>query len=140
MMRDGDTGVGGPLVLWLLLLYTGASLWHFAHNAIYLDAYPNLPASLSASRVWLAWAGLASLGGAGYVLLRSGRRWRGLSIIAVYGLLGFDGLGHYVLAPVGAHTLTMNLTIWGEAAAATLLVFAAARAMWRLREAGPQRA
>ena len=50
----------------------------------------------------------------------------GLFVIAVYAALGFDGLGHYALAPVSAHTTTMNVTIWLEVASAALLLFAAA--------------
>ena len=132
-MREGAAGSSGPALLWPLLLYTGASLWHFAHNAIYIDAYPNLPTSLSAARVWLAWAALASLGALGFLLLRSGRRSLGLVIVGVYGLLGFDGLAHYALAPVGDHTLVMNLTIWGEAFAAAVLLIATLRCMSEMR-------
>jgi hypothetical protein len=132
MSRDEPMAIG-PILLWPLLLYTAASFWHFAHNALYVEAYPNLPASLSAVRVWLAWTALASLGLGGYVLVRSGRAWLGLSLIGLYGLLGFYGLAHYVLAPFGAHTLTMNLTIWGEAAAAAILVISTVRCMRELR-------
>jgi hypothetical protein len=137
-MRDGDAGAVGRFVLWPLLLYTGASLWHFAHNAIYIEAYPNMPPSLSAARVWLGWAALASLGVLGFLLLRSGRRRLGLAIVGVYGLLGFDGLAHYTLASLREHTLTMNLTIWGEAVAAALLLIATLRCMLQMRaEVGP---
>lgn len=137
-MRDDNPAAVGPIVLWPLLLYTGASLWHFAHNAIYIDAYPNLPASLSALRVWLAWAMLAAIGATGYALLRCGRRRLGLSLIGLYGMMGFDGLAHYALAPVGAHTLAMNLTIWGEAVAAAILVVATACCTWAMRAARPR--
>jgi hypothetical protein len=37
----------GKTLIWLLALYGLASLAHFAHNAEYLAAYPNLPAWLS---------------------------------------------------------------------------------------------
>jgi hypothetical protein len=131
-----DKAAGAPIVLWPLFLYSGASLWHFAHNAIYIDAYPNLPASLSAPRVWLAWAMLACIGATGYALFRCGRRRLGLILIGLYAIFGFDGLAHYALAPVGAHTLTMNLTIWGEAVAAAILVVATVHCVRELRAAG----
>jgi hypothetical protein len=107
-----------------LLAYCAASFVHFAHNATYIDAYPNLPPSLTTARVYLAWFAEAALGALGYVLYRFGARRIGLALIAVYAVLGFDGLAHYALAPISAHTLAMNLTIWGEviAAAAVLVV------------------
>lgn len=64
----------------------------------------------------------------GYFLHRGGHARSGLVCIAVYGVLGFGGLDHYVVAPVSAHTLTMNLTIALEAVTAAVLLFAVARA------------
>jgi hypothetical protein len=52
----------------LLLLYGAASLLHFAHNAEYLADYPNLPAWLGRSDVYLVWLGLAAVGLGGYAL------------------------------------------------------------------------
>jgi hypothetical protein len=62
----------------------------------------------------------------GYLLVHRGYQFFGLFVIAVYAALGFDGLGHYTLAPVSAHTATMNVTIWLEVATAALVLFAAA--------------
>ena len=31
-------------LLWCLLAYTAASLFHYTHNAVFLADYPNLPA------------------------------------------------------------------------------------------------
>jgi hypothetical protein len=112
-----------PLLL-LMLLYGVASLLHFAHNAIYLRDYPNLPLWLTSAGVWLSWCGIAALGVMGYWLYRRISRWAGLAVIAVYGALGFAGLDHYAVAPMGAHSFIMNLTILCEvAAAAALLLF-----------------
>jgi hypothetical protein len=122
-------------LLVLLLAYTGASLFHYVHNAVFLDAYPNLPAWLSSARVYAAWFGVTAIGLAGYLLLRRGYRWAGLAVTAVYGALGLDGLAHYARAPFSAHTLTMNLTILLEAATATLLLIGVAVLMLR-RPAG----
>ena len=63
--------------------------------------------------------------GVGYWLHRTGYRMAGLMTIAVYAALGFGGLDHYALAPVSAHSFTMNLTIGVEALAAAALLIAA---------------
>lgn len=123
--------VDGLLIL--LLAYCAASFLHYAHNATFLAEYPNLPAWLSPLRVYLAWLGVTVVGLVGYLLVRGGYRIPGLVVVAVYGALGFDGLGHYGLAPLSAHTFTMNLTIWLEAATAVLVLIAVARLMKRVR-------
>jgi hypothetical protein len=105
---------------WLLALYGLASLVHFAHNVEYLGAYPNLPAWLSRSQIYGAWCGITGVGLVGYTLYRRGRVFIGLCLLVLYTSLGFDGLLHYRRAPLTAHTLAMNLTIWSEVAAAAL--------------------
>jgi hypothetical protein len=107
----------------LLLLYVAASLLHFAHNAEYLADYPNLPAWLSRSDVYLVWLGLAAVGLGGYAFYRSGWRLVGLMLIGLYAASGFDGLLHYTRAPLSSHTAAMNFTIWFEVVAAALLLF-----------------
>jgi hypothetical protein len=58
----------------------------------------------------------------------------GLILLAVYGALGLDGLGHYSLAPISAHSIGMNLTIWLEAlTATTVLTGVAGLTLSRLR-------
>lgn len=108
----------------LLAVYCGASLAHFVHNAELLSAYPNMPAWLSYSKIYLAWLGITAVGAAGLLFLKSRLRLLGLLLIGVYAALGFDGLGHYSLAPMAAHTATMNATIWSEVVAAALLLSA----------------
>ena len=107
---------------WLLALYAAASLLHFTHNAEYLAQYPNLPASWSRADVYLAWCGATAVGLSGYLLYRDGYRRVGLTILAIYGGLGFGGLLHYTRAPMSHHSATMNLTIWSEVAAATVFL------------------
>jgi hypothetical protein len=124
----GRAWIGG-----LLLLYVAASLLHFAHNAEYLADYPNLPVWLSRSDVYLVWLGLAAVGIGGYALYRSGWRLAGLLLIGLYAVLGFDGLLHYTRAPLAAHTVTMNFTIWFEVVAAGLLLCAVMASMVRGR-------
>ena len=128
--------VRGDGLLILLLAYCAASLVHYFHNAAFLDEYPNMPAWLSPMGIHLAWLSITTLGIAGYLLFRLGYCFAGLAVIAVYGALGLDGLGHYTLAPLSAHSPAMNLTIWLEAVAAALVLAAAVRLMVRrLREA-----
>lgn len=105
-----------------VVTYTLASLLHFSHNAEFIDEYPNLPAWLSRAWVYVAWLGVTAVGVAGCLLLRSRYRFGGLLVLAVYGALGLDGLGHYAVAPISAHTAMMNFTIWFEVATGSLLL------------------
>ena len=109
-------------LLWLMTLYCAASLLHFAHNAEYLADYPNLPAWLTRSQVYVAWLGVIAIGALGHLVRRAGYELAGLALVGTYAALGFDGLLHYGRAPVTAHTTTMNLTIWFEVATAALVL------------------
>ena len=106
----------------LLLLYGAASLVHFSHNAEFLADYPNLPASWSRADVYFAWIALTAVGVAGWLLLSRGFIIAGLLVLAAYAALGLDSLGHYLLAPLSAHTLAMNATILAEVTAAGLVL------------------
>ena len=110
------------VLLVALIAYGVASLLHFTHNAVFIDDYPNLPPSLTSTRVILVWLAEAALGVFGYVFLHRGLPAAGFSMIAVYALLGFDGFVHYSRAPMAAHTSMMNITIWAEALAAAALL------------------
>jgi len=112
--------VNGFLIL--LLIYCAASLFHFVHNAVFIDEYPNLPGWITTPGVYVAWLGVTAIGAVGYVLVRRGHWFVGLVTVAVYGALGLDGLAHYHLAPMAAHSFTMNLTIWLEAATASTVL------------------
>ena len=109
----------------LLGVYCVASLVHFTHNAEFLSAYPNLPAWLTRSEVYFSWLAVAAVGLAGLICLKSGLRTLGFGLIATYAALGFAGLDHYSVAPMSAHTLAMNSTIWFEVLAAAALFTAA---------------
>jgi hypothetical protein len=113
-------------LLILLLAYCAASLFHYAHNVVYIDDYPNLPGWITTPRVYVAWLGVTAIGVIGYSLVRLGYWFFGLLTVAVYGVLGLDGLAHYTLAPMAAHTLSMNLTIWLEVVTASLVLMRAA--------------
>ena len=110
------------LLLAFLLPYGAASLFHYAHNAEFLGDYPNMPAWLSPALVYGAWLGVTAVGLVGYFLIRRGYQLAGLAVLGVYGALGLDGLGHYTLAPLSAHTVAMNMSIWLEAATGVLLL------------------
>ena len=116
-------------LLALVLVHAAASLVHFAHNATFLADYPNMPAWLSPAGVYAVWLAQAAIAAAGVWLFLRGRP-IGLAVIAVYAVLGFAGLDHYVLAPMSAHTAAMNATIWLETVTGMLLLVFVA---WRLR-------
>jgi hypothetical protein len=125
MMINGETvDRRSKLLPWLLALYGLTSLVHFVHNAEYLGGYPNLPAWLSRSQIYGAWCGITAIGLVGYTLYRRGRALTGFWLLVLYTSLGFDGLLHYRRAPLTAHTVAMNLTIWSEVAAAALALVA----------------
>ncbi|MDE2136145.1 MAG: hypothetical protein KGJ68_01800 [Gammaproteobacteria bacterium] len=107
---------------WLFALYAAATLLHFAHNAQYLAQYPNLPASWSRAEVYAAWCALMGLGLLGLALYGLGARRGGRAILGLYAGLGFGGLLHYTRAPLMHHSSMMNVTIWAEAAAGTVLL------------------
>ena len=119
------------VLLTLMLTYTAASLLHFTHNAIYLRDYPNLPGWITSAGVGAAWLAEATVGVVGYLLYS--RNWRpaGLTVIALYAILGFTALDHYAVAPMSAHTLAMNLTILLEVATASALLIFVASSGWK---------
>jgi len=108
-------------LLVLLGIYCAASLVHFAHNAEFLSAYPNLPAWLTRAGVYFSWLLVTAVGLAGILCLKFGLRSLGFLLVAGYAALGFAGLDHYAVAPISAHTLAMNITIWFEVLAAAAL-------------------
>jgi hypothetical protein len=116
----------GPLLI-ALLVYCAASLIHFVHNAEFLQQYPGLPASWSRLGVYAAWLVMTAVGGLGAMLYFKGYRRAGLPILAIYAALGLDSLGHYVIAPLSAHTPAMNVTILLEVSAAALVLLVVTR-------------
>ncbi len=104
------------------LLYAPASLIHFAHNAEYLSAYPNLPAWLTKYEIYSAWLCITAIGVLGYTLHHRGKTMLGLLLIGVYAAIGLDGLLHYGRAPFADHTAAMNATILFEVAVAACLL------------------
>lgn len=111
---------GGMLII--LILHGAASLFHFVHNAVFIEHYPNLPGWITVTGVYSTWICIASVGFTGYLLNRYGKPVFGLVAVLVYGAFGLDGLAHYALAPVSAHTLTMNVTILLESGTAVLVI------------------
>ena len=122
-------------LLVLVLLHAAASLLHFVHNAAFLDDYPNMPDWVSPAGIYTVWFAEASIGALGVMLLLRGRK-AGLVLTAIYAVLGLGGLDHYTLAPVSAHTVAMNATIWLETATAVaLLLFVGRMFAVRMRQA-----
>ena len=119
------------LFIALAVLYFLTSLGHFGHNAEFICDYPNLPASLTRAKVYVAWAAITLVGVLGFVLIRKRFVVTGLLVVGVYAALGFDGLGHYALAPLAWHTRMANLTILSEVAAAALLLLATVALLMR---------
>lgn len=122
MSVGGKINLGSETLRWVFVLYAAATLLHFAHNAEYLAQYPSLPASLSRAEVYAAWCCVMALGLVGYGLYTLRRRNIGLTLLGLYAALGFGGLLHYTRAPMTHHSAMMNVTIWAEAAAGTLLL------------------
>jgi hypothetical protein len=116
-------------LLALVMVHAAASLVHFVHNATFLADYPNMPVWISPAVVYGVWVAQAAVGAVGGLLWLRGRM-IGLALLALYAVFGFGGLDHYTLAPISAHTLAMNATIWLETATGIiLLVFVA----WRIK-------
>jgi hypothetical protein len=118
---------GRRILACMLLIYAVASLVHFTHNAEFLADYPGLPTSWSRAHVYLAWIAMTAVGVLGWFLLSRGRLLTGLWVLVAYAALGLDSLGHYLLAPLSAHTLTMNGTILLEVTAAALVLLEVSR-------------
>jgi hypothetical protein len=114
----------------LLGIYAVASLIHFVHNAELLSSYPGLPETWSRAGIYAAWLGMTAVGGIGTLLVLRGYERIGLSLLAVYAMLGLDSLGHYVVAPLSAHTAMMNSTILLEVGAAGLVSIEVARRLF----------
>ena len=99
----------------LLLLYCGASLLHFVHNAEFIADYPNLPLWISRKAIYFSWFAIFAIGLCGYLLYRGRYAFIGLVLMAIYATLWpLDGLLHYSRAPLAADSAGMNATIWIE--------------------------
>src|ERR1700761_8876246 len=119
-----------PPHVWLLLaIHFMASLAHFVHNAETIAFYPHMPPWLTRGDIYRAWLAINGVAVAGLLLLGLGHRRIGIALIALYGALGLDGLGHYALAVCSAHPLAANLTIAAEAISGMLLMLAS---LWLL--------
>jgi hypothetical protein len=110
------------LLFVLTAVYFLASLGHFTHNAEFICEYPKLPAWLTRTQVYATWAAITSVGLLGFLFVRKQFMAPGLLLVAVYAAFGFDGLGHYVVAPMALHTLGANVTILSEVFSAALLL------------------
>lgn len=93
-----------------------------------------MPAWVTPGRVYGAWLVATAVGALGYLSLRRGHGTAGMGLLSLYAVYGLASLAHYALAPVSAHTLAMNVSIWLEAsAAAGLLLALGAAVSWKMR-------
>jgi hypothetical protein len=102
-------------------VYGFASLVHFTHNALFAEEYPNLPGWITPAIVVATWLAISSIGVLAWLSLRWDVRPLGLGLLTVYAAFGFDAFGHYRLAPLTAHSVAMNVTIWFEGLSAIVL-------------------
>jgi hypothetical protein len=114
-------------------LYCAAALIHFTHNAEYLADYPNMPKWITRGGVYFVWAAETLIGVGGAFLLWRGYARVGTLLLMIYAALGFDGLLHYSLAPMAAHSFMMNFTILFEVATGVLVISAGAMYLHRAR-------
>ncbi len=124
MVTSKFSGIVVRALPWLLLLYCGASLLHFVHNAEFIADYPNLPLWISRNVIYFTWFAIFAIGLCGYFLYRSRYTTIGLVLLAIYATLGLDGLLHYSRAPIEAHAVGMNATIWIEVVTALMALAA----------------
>jgi hypothetical protein len=105
-----------------MIICGATSLLHFTHNAVYINDYPNLPKWITPLGVYASWCAITAVGALGFWLYCKVSRTVGLLTSAIYALLGFGGLDHYVVAPFAAHSAVMNATIIAEVSAASVLL------------------
>jgi len=91
------------------------------------DPLPHLPAAWTRAEVYAAWLAMSAVGLTGWLLLVRGLPRTGLALLVVYAALGLGSLGHYLVAPLSAHSLAMNASILFEVAAAAILLIYLAR-------------
>jgi hypothetical protein len=101
------------------------------HRASRPNVSRRLPGHIWArEKVYLAWLGITSVGIVGIAASIVGWSAGSALLLALYGALGFDGLGHYALALCSEHTVAANLSIWLEVVAGAALLAASA---WHLK-------
>jgi hypothetical protein len=104
-----------PKYLWALTAMHGlATFAHCVHTAEFLAYYPNMPEALTPEMVYLAWTAMTVVGLLVVPLYMMGLGVLAAMCLALYGLLGLSGLGHYSLGALEEHTLAANLLIMGQ--------------------------
>ena len=102
------------LLLGFLMAYMVGSFIHHFHNAQFIDEYPNMPTGFPVAIAYVVWGGVTAVGLAGYYFARRGHELIGLLGVGIYAAYGLLVLGHYRLAPMSAHSVGANVTIWLE--------------------------
>ena len=110
------------LLLAVLSAYIVGSFIHHFHNAQFIADYPNMPTGFPPAIAYVVWGTVTAVGLAGYYAVRRGYEILGLGALGLYGAYGLLVLGHYQLAPISAHTVGANVTIWIELVTGALLL------------------
>src|SRR5437763_599084 len=109
---------------------SGVALWRtrqFGALRVRMVEYtPGYTANHWCEKGYLAWLAITSVGLVAFVFLRLRVRAVAIPLLGLYGAFGLDGLAHYTLALCSEHTVMANVTIWSEAIAGVLLLFASA--------------
>jgi hypothetical protein len=121
-MRSETKSAPSNLLLAFLLVYMVGSFIHHFHNAQFIDEYPNMPTGFPPAIAYVVWTAVTAVGLAGYYAVRRGHELLGLAVLALYAAYGLLVLGHYKLAPMSAHSVGANVTIWLELVTAALLL------------------
>ena len=117
-------GPRGKLFWGLMAAYAATHSLHFAINAELIPFYPYMPQWVRPGTVYAAWLAVNALGLLGVVLHGLGHRRWACAALALYGLLGLDGLLHYALDLCVEHGTLTNIAI--AATALTGLAFTGA--------------
>lgn len=107
----------------LLIATVVTSILHYVDNVVFFHLYPE-PVWLKAQVVDVFWFIMTTVGVAGYLLWHRGAKRLGITALVAYCMMNMLSLGHYLYAAPWDISFRINLFIWVEVFAATLLLFA----------------
>ncbi|NEO82968.1 MAG: hypothetical protein F6J87_01715 [Spirulina sp. SIO3F2] len=107
-------------LLWFLAINVLVSIAHYIHNMVFLPEYHE-PAWITPTLIDSLWFVMTPFGLVGYWLYCRGKLQAAKTSLFVYCALSSLVLGHYVITPIWTLSLTINLMIWAEAIAASIL-------------------
>lgn len=107
-------------LLWLLIINILISIAHYIHNIVFLPEYHE-PVWITPTLIDSLWFVMTPFGLVGYWLYCRGKLQAAKTSLLIYCGLSVLVLGHYVITPMWTLSLTINLVIWAEAIAASIL-------------------